>query len=66
MLPHLLIHFPNTCNGRCLAELELEAENSIQVSHVVSGAQLFGPSLLSPKVCVGRKVASGARARNQI
>lgn len=55
---HSLIHNPNVCMVETWLRQALAAKNSVQVSRVVSGAQLDAVSLLSPRVHMNRKLES--------
>lgn len=63
----ILIDFlANAFHGRDCVWLELDARNSICISHLVVDTQLLVPSPLSPRTSAGRKLESRARTANHI
>lgn len=53
---------------KCLPQpgLKLSARNETQVPHMGGRTQLHEPSLLPLRICIIRKLKSGARNRNQV
>lgn len=58
-----LVHSPNVHNGLVRANPKLEARNSIQLSCVAGSNSMIRKPLLTPGVCIRRKMKLGARAR---